>query len=327
MKTKTEISLSNNYNKVLDLFYRYGLYMVFILLFSLFSIINSNFMTFKNITNLMLQTSSSVIAASGLIFVMITGGIDISIGAIMLVTAVSSTVLTENGLGITTTIIASIFIGGIIGAVNGFCIAKLKVVPLIVTLSMLYIIRGLAIGIIGVKTMGFTNDAAKALVRTRLFGFLPLIIAIMIIVIAISQFILSKTIFGKQMYAIGNNKLGALKMGISVDKNILIAYILCGASSGLAGLISGAQVGYVTPNFAVGQEFIIISAVVLGGVSLFGGKGKIFPGAFLGILIIMCIENGLVMAKANMYAYTIIRGLVIFFAVMMDSAQNKGETR
>lgn len=97
--------------------------------------------------------------------------------------------------------------------------------------------------------------------------------------------------------------------------------------AGLSGLVSGAQVGGITPTFATGQEFIIISATVLGGVSLFGGRGKAFPGAFLGVLVIMCIENGLVMAKTNMYAYTIVRGIVIFLAVMLDSLRNKGETR
>ena len=119
----------------------------------------------------------------------------------------------------------------------------------------------------------------------------------------------------------------AEKMGIKVERNIFISYVLCGAFAGLSGLISGAQVGGISPTFATGTEFIIISATVLGGVSLFGGKGSVFPGAFLGVLIIMCIENGLVMASANMYAYTIVRGIVIFIAVLLDSIRNTGELR
>jgi ribose/xylose/arabinose/galactoside ABC-type transport system permease subunit len=92
-------------------------------------------------------------------------------------------------------------------------------------------------------------------------------------------------------------------------------------------MVSGAQVGSITPTFAEGQEFIIITSAILGGVSLFGGKGTVLPGAFLGVLIIMCIENGLVMAGANMYLYTIVRGFVIFLAVMLDCLRNTGEQR
>jgi ribose transport system permease protein len=116
-------------------------------------------------------------------------------------------------------------------------------------------------------------------------------------------------------------------MGIKVKRNVFLTYIISGALAGLAGLVSGTQVGAITPTFAEGQEFIIITATILGGVSLFGGKGSVFPGAFLGVLIFMCIENGLVMAGTNMYLYIIIRGIVIFFAVMIDCIRNRGELR
>jgi ribose/xylose/arabinose/galactoside ABC-type transport system permease subunit len=223
--------------------------------------------------------------------------------------------------------LVSIGCGALVGAVNGFLCAKLKVVPLIVTLAMLYIIRGTANSIVGIRQVDFTNQVGTTLARMRLGGVLPIIVFVLIVAMAIGQFILVKTSFGRQLFAIGNNKIAAEKIGINVERSIFVSYVLCGAFAGLSGLISGAQVGGISPTFATGTEFIIISSTVLGGVSLFGGKGSVFPGAFLGVLIIMCIENGLVMASANMYAYTIVRGVVIFLAVLLDSVRNVGELR
>lgn len=307
--------------------YKYGLYGVFAVLVVFFFLINPNFLTVNNARNLLQQTSSSGIAAAGLVFVMVTGGIDISISSVMFITAVITATLTDLGLGLIGSIAVGLLIGAVVGCVNGFLIAKMKMAPMIVTLAMQYVLRGLAISIIGIKTLFFNNDVSKLLVRTRFLDFFPLIVIILIVVMAIAQWILSRTLFGRQLYAIGNNRLGAEKMGVKVKSNVFWSYVICGALAGLAGLVSGAQVGSISPTFASGQEFIIISSAVLGGISLFGGRGKVFPNAFMGVLIIMCIENGLVMAKTNMYAYTIVRGCVIFLAVMLDSVRNKGETR
>lgn len=310
-----------------DLFYKYGLYGVFVTLVLVFSLLNPNFFSTNNAINLLQQTSSSGIAAAGLVFVVLTGGIDISIGSTLFLSAVIVTTLTDLGMGLAGALAVSMACGAFIGMINGFFIAKLKLVPLIVTLAMLYIIRGTAISIVGIKTTFFNNEVGVLIARTRLLGFVPVVVLILAITLAMTQFILSRTLYGRQLYAIGNNKQGAEKIGIKVSRNVFLAYVICGALAGLSGLVSGAQVGGISPTFAQGQEFIIISATVLGGVSLFGGRGKAFPGAFLGVLIIMCIENGLVMARTNMYAYTIVRGIVIFLAVMLDSLRNKGETR
>jgi ribose transport system permease protein len=313
--------------KFFDYFYKYGLYIVLAVLIVIFSSLNHNFLSTNNAINLLQQTASTGIAAAGLVFVLITGGIDISMGSTIFLTSVIAATLTDRGLGLAGAIAVSIGCGAIIGCINGFFIAKLRLVPLIVTLASLYIIRGTAIAIVGIKTTFFNNPVGVMIARTRLLGVIPVVVLILAITLIITQFVLSRTLYGRQLFAIGNNKLGAEKMGIKVSRNVFISYVICGALAGLSGLVSGAQVGGISPTFASGQEFIIISSTVLGGVSLFGGRGKAFPGAFIGVLIIMCIENGLVMARTNMYAYTIVRGIVIFMAVMLDSLRNKGETR
>jgi ribose transport system permease protein len=300
---------------------------VLLSLILIFSLINHNFFSVNNARNLLQQTSSAGIAAAGLVFVLVTGGIDVSIGSTLFMTSIISALLTDNGLGFWGAVGASMLCGALIGCVNGFFIAKIKMTPLIVTLAMMYIIRGVAITIVGIKTTFFNNPIGIFIARTRLFTVIPVVVAVLAVTAAIAQFILGKTLFGKQLYAIGNNRTAAEISGIKVTRNIFISYVICGMLAGLSGLISGAQVGGISPTFAQGQEFIIICSTVLGGVSLFGGRGKVFPGAFLGVLIIMCIENGLVMARTNMYAYTIIRGIIIFIAVMLDSQRNRGETR
>ena len=311
-------------SRLIENLYKYGLYVVFVGLLLFFSRFNVNFLTTGNMMNLLTQTVTASIAAAGLAFVMITGGIDISVGSVIFMTSVIVATITNAGVGLFGAIVVALACGAAIGGINGFLIAKLKMAPLIVTLAMMFVIRGLTIYVVGIQVVTFRNDVAMFLARTRIFDVIPVMVIIMAIVLAAAQFVLSKSAFGRRLFAIGNNKHGAETMSINVTRNVFVCYVICGAMAGLAGLIAGAQIGGIPPTFAVGQEFIIISSAVLGGVSLFGGKGRAFPGVFLGVLIIMTIENGLVMARANMYAFTIFRGIVIFLAVFLDSARNRG---
>ena len=311
--------------RIIENIYKYGLYVVFVVLLVTFSQFNVHFLTASNMINLLTQTVTVCIAASGLAFVMITGGIDISSGAVIFMTSIIAATTTDAGLGLFGVILLSIASGAAIGTINGFFIAKLKMAPLIVTLAMMFIIRGLTISIIGIRPVAFRNDVAMFLARTRYFhDLIPILVIFMIVVLVICQFTLSKTAFGRRLFAIGNNKSGAETMSINVTRNVFACYVISGSMAGLAGLLAGAQIGGIPPTFAVGQEFIIISSAVLGGVSLFGGKGRVFPGVFLGVLILMTIENGLVMAQANMYSFMIFRGIIIFIAVFLDSARNRG---
>jgi ribose/xylose/arabinose/galactoside ABC-type transport system permease subunit len=308
-------------------FYRYGLFTTFGLLVVVFTSLNGNFFSAPNAINLLQQTASTGIAAAGLVFVLVSGGIDISMGSTIFLSSVVVTTLANKGMGLAGAFAVAIGCGVVVGAVNGFLVAVLRVVPLIVTLASLYVVRGVALSLTGVQSLFFFNDVGEAVAYARLGGVLPVVILILAATLIVVQLVLSRTLFGRQLYAIGNNAAGARVMGIRVKSLTFLTYVISGGLAGLAGLVSGAQVGAITPTFAEGQEFIIITSAILGGVSLFGGKGTAFPGAFLGVLIVMCIENGLVMAGANMYVYTIVRGLVIFFAVMLDCLRNTGELR
>ena len=308
-------------------FYRYGLYIIFVVLALVFSLFNANFASGANVVNLLQQTASTGIAAAGLVFVLVSGGIDISMGSTIFLSSVIVTTLANNGMGLVPAFAVAIACGMVVGAVNGFFVSVLNIPPLIVTLASLYIVRGVALSLTGVQSLFFSNPVGDAVAYARLGGVIPVVILILAITLLLVQTVLSRTLFGRQLFAIGHNRKSAEIMGLKVRRKIFLTYVISGACAGLAGLVSGAQVGAITPSFAEGQEFIIITSAILGGVSLFGGKGSAFPGAFLGVLIVMCIENGLVMAGANMYSYTIIRGIVIFFAVMIDCMRNTGEIR
>jgi ribose transport system permease protein len=312
---------------VSDAFYRYGLYIVFALLIGVFGVLNPTFLSQANIVNLLQQSSVACIAGVGMVFVMITGGIDLSIGSIIYLSSALCVMATNAGAGLGVALLIAVGAGAAVGAVNGFIIARLKLVPIIVTLAMMFIVRGVTLTITEIKMQYFMNPVGDFIARYRLLGAVPLIVITMLVVVAAGQFVLKYTAFGRHLYAIGNNRVASMKSGIRVEQRTFLIYLLCGALAGLAGLIGGAQVGGVTTTYGNGMEFLVISACVLGGVSLFGGKGRVFPGAFIGVLIVMSIENGLVMAHANVYLYTVVRGIVIFIAVMIDCLRNRADLR
>jgi len=311
-----------------DIFFRYGIYVVLIVLIIVFTVINGRFASPENAINILQQCVSIGIGTCGLLFVLIPGGLDISMGSVMYLGAIVGAYCTTNlGLGLGATIFICMICGALVGTANGLFVAKLKIAPLIVTLAMLYIVRGIVMISAGISTVKFANPVADTIIYTRLFDKISVIIVILAVILVVSQYILSKTVYGRQLYAMGNNRVAANMLGIKVDRNLIITYIISGAFSSLAGLISGAQVGNMPTYFASGKEFVIISAAILGGASLFGGRGSAFPGMFIGVLIITIIENGLVMSGTDLYAYVVVRGIIIFLAVLMDSIRNKGDLR
>jgi ribose transport system permease protein len=310
----------------IEYFYKYGLYIVFVLLVMVFSILTPNFLKIDNILNIILQSSSLGIAVVGISFVILTAGIDISLGSTMFFSAVTTAFFATRNLNIFILLALSLICGAVIGAINGLVISRWRVVPFIATLATMSVWRGIAVALSGNKIAFFTGESAKFLTKTRIVG-VPIIVIVFIIIAIAGQYVLKFTEFGRQIYAIGNNKAIAEMIGINVRSKVFIVYLIAGVLAGLSGLIASVQVGAVIPTFGKNQEFIIISSAVLGGVSLFGGKGSIIPGAFIGVLIITCIENGLVLINADPYFYQITRGLVIFIAVMVDCIRNKGELR
>ncbi len=319
----------------LDFIVKYGVYSIFLVMFVVFSFSNKNFLTKNNILLLFQQSAPLLLGVIGMAFVMMDGGIDISAGSTMYLSACIGALLIramhDGGANMASIgayaliLLVATLVGAAVGAVNGFFIARMNMLPFIVTLIMTSIARGIGMHftdakLIIINTMGFK-------LTDKTFLGISVLIYFALAAVLIFHYVLRYTSFGCQLKAQGNNHDAALKIGINIRRNTLIAYIICGALCGLAGMLSAGANGSVPSSFAEGNEFIIIPAAVLGGISLFGGKGSILPGSIIGILLIYTIVNGLTMMAANPYVYTIVRGIIIFLAVMVDSMNYKGALR
>ena len=299
-----------------------------------FAFSNPHFFTVKNAILIVEQSSPLMLGVCGMAFVLMLGGIDISAGANMYLSAVTSALVMQkfaesNGPGGSAVYLIGIFtallVGAAIGLVNGCFIVKFKMVPFIMTLAMTSVLTGIGLiltkaELLPVRASGFQPSSIRV-------GPVSMVVVIVLLFTVVFHYLLKYTVYGRQLMAQGNNEEAARKLGIRTKRNAIIAYVICGAMAGFGGVLSAGQVGALSSNFAKGNEFDIIPAAVLGGISLFGGKGSILPGAVIGIVLVNTTTNGLTMMAANPYVYTIVRGVIIFIAVMLDSMNYKGELR
>lgn len=315
-----------NLDKIKNFLIDYALYIVFAILILYFSIKNPAFLAINNAITILQMASTLGIVVVGMFFVLITGGIDISVASNMYFSAVISSILLNTyKIPIALCFLISILAGSLIGAINGLCIARFKMVPFITTLATMSIARGLGLLFSNQKLI-VLDQSGFEVSNTRIFG-VPLVAYFFIATVLIGHLVLSRTQFGRQLYACGNNLAGAKKIGINGAKIVFIAYLICGATAGLAGMVNACNLASINQNFAINDEFVVISSSVVGGASLFGGKGKVLPGAMIGIIMIQVILNGLTLIQASPYVYQVVRGIIIFIAVMMDSIKYSGEIR
>jgi ribose/xylose/arabinose/galactoside ABC-type transport system permease subunit len=255
-------------------------------------------------------------------FVLLTGGIDLSVGSNMYVSAaVAGLAMQHFSIGAWPALVLCLCVGGVFGAVNAFAVAKLKIMPFVVTLAMMVTGRGIGLMFTKSRAVNFP-DSVTGLGAAELFGLVPYPIVVFAAVVFCAWLLLERTALGRQIYAVGFSKEAARKAGVSTDRAIVTAYILCGVFASLGGFISVAQLGNVNAGFGKGDEFDAIAAAVLGGVSLFGGAGRVFPGVVLGAVFIQAVSIGLVSARVDLYLHPLIAAAFIFFAVLIDSLRN-----
>ncbi len=322
-------------NNIVSSIARYGIFLVFGLIVVLFAFSNDRFLTVDNIFLILQQASPLGIAVIGMIYVLIIAGIDISAGRNMFfVATVVAYLMTKtdllaldasgSGPGYILVYLIPVVIGVLIGWINGIIVTKFKILPFIATLATGGILRGFGLLISDSASLNVSKLGALS---NGKIGPVPVVLILFIAIACIFDFILRRTTFGRHLMAIGNSPEAAQKTGIKINRNIIICYIICGGLGAIGGVLSAGQIGSVPLSFGEGNEFVVISAAVLGGASLFGGKGNILPGAITGIILITTIMNGLSMINASPYVYTIVRAVIIFLAVMVDSINYKGELR
>ncbi len=279
------------------------------------------FLTVPNLLNVMRQISINGILAVGVTYVLLTGGVDLSLGSLVALSGVvAATLAHPNQHALAVPVLVGVLTGTLCGAVNGLVVTHGKVAPFIATLGMMTVARGLALVVSGGRPV--SNLGAEF---TRLGGDVAgLPIPLMVLAgIALLAFVVLRNLrLGRYVYAIGGNEAAARASGIDVAAVKLFAYSACGATAGVAGVVLAARVTTGQPNAGVGYELDAIAAVVIGGTSLSGGVGGI-GGTILGALLIGVINNGLDLLNVTSYYQAIVKGIIIVGAVWLDRQQNK----
>jgi ribose transport system permease protein len=286
-------------------------------LLAIFGVLSPKFLTIDNALNIVVQSAPTGIVAIGMTFVLLTAGVDLSVGAIMAVAAAVAGKLLLAGHSTAAALGAMALIGMAFGAVNAFFIARLRIVAFVVTLALLFAGRGFALWLTQTRAMNLPESILH-LGTARVAG-LPLPLLLLAAVAVVAHLVLTRTPYGRQLYAAGHHPANARKAGLRTGRILASVYVISGLCAALGAMLSLAQLGAVSPKFGEAYEFKAIAAAVLGGTSLFGGRGAVLPGTVLGAVLIQAIESGLVMINADPYLYPLITAGVIFLAVLVDS--------
>ena len=289
-----------------------------VVLVILVTIMNPSFLSSVNLLNLLRQVSVNALIAFGMTFVILTGGIDLSVGSTLALSGAFVAGLISSGMSPLLAMIAGLMVGAILGMINGLLIAKGNMAPFIATLATMTIYRGLTLVYTNGNPITGIGDSFlfQFIGRGYLFG-IPFPIIIMLVSFALLFVLLHKTAFGKKTYAIGGNIKAAKLAGVNTDRVQMWIYTLSGLMASLSGIILTSRLNSAQPTAGQAFEMDAIAAVVLGGTSLSGGKGRIF-GTLVGALIIGTINNGLNLLGVSSFYQQIIKGIVIIIAVLLD---------
>lgn len=296
-----------------------------IVLFIGFSLASPNFFQFDNIVGILIATAVNGVLALGVTYVIITSGIDLSIGTVMTLSAVMTGVFITNWhMPVVLGVLAGLATGGLCGVVNGLVIAKLKVPPFIATLGMLNIAKGLSLVISGLKPIYFNDTpifnqiAMGSILGSIIPGFdIPNAVLILFGAAIIAAVILGKTVLGRYTFALGSNEEATRLSGVNVDRWKIIVYALCGIFAGLGGVMMAARLNSAQPSLGQGYELDAIAAAVIGGTSLSGGEGTML-GTIIGAFIISTLTNGLRILSVPQEWQTVVTGAIVILAVYGD---------
>ncbi|MDU0354940.1 ABC transporter permease [Paraglaciecola aquimarina] len=288
------------------------------------SIASPAFMSLTNMQSVLVQASVTAIMAIGMTYIIIGGGIDISVGAILFfISSVFAELVVASGsypfaLGV------SLTAGVLLGALNGFLSIRFNVTPLITTLATYTIYRGMAIHLTGAQNIPIPREIGY-LGNGSMLG-IPVPIWLMVLVTIMGVYLIKKTRFGLYLRAVGSSEESAHESGLPIMRVTVLAYLIGGCTAALAGLILIARVGGLQSDIGIGLEFTVIAAVILGGTKLSGGSGTVV-GSVIGAIFLVLIDNGLNMLNASPYVYDTVRGVVLLVAVIVDRLSEVRTTR
>lgn len=307
--------------RLTELLLRYATALLFLAVFLYFGLQAPRFLTLESIANIVKQASFIGIVAVGMTFVLLTAGIDLSVGSNMYLSAMAAGYVMQipalqNPWGVAAALIAGLVAGMLFGAINAFCVVVLRITPFLVTLATLVAGRGLGTAI--TESFGIEFPAPYLAFGASNLAGIPMPIIIFALVVGSAHIVLSRTAFGRHVYAVGNDAEAARKAGLPVDRIVFAVYVICGLCAAIGGVTLIALIGRLNQTFGVGREFDVITAAVLGGTSLFGGVGQAF-GAVVGSTLVQMVQSGMVFVGVNLYLQPMVLAAVIFIAVLVDA--------
>lgn len=288
-----------------------------ILYVTIVTIVNPVFLSGNNVVNVLRSTGFYMIVVVGMTYVLITAGLDLSVGSVFALGAIICGLCTKAGLPVIISILLGLLVGLAIGLFNGIMIVKTGIPPLIVTLGMQYVARGL----VQVLTKGVPvyplPKSFVAIEHFRLFGAIPVVVIISIIVALIGHFILTQTVFGRSIFAIGGNEEAAKISGINIRQTKVIVYALVAVLAAFSGILMSSRLGSAEPSTGSGFEMKVICGAIIGGTSTFGGMGTIL-GAALGSLFMEIVTNSLTLMRISVYWQNLVFGVILMGSVLLD---------
>ena len=287
----------------------------------LLTFLSPDFLTVNNIISIALQTAVIAIIAIGMTYVIITSGIDLSVGSVIALAGVVAAQLLTNGVNIVLAMLVGVIIGALFGLLNGLLITKGNLQPFIATLGTMMIARGLSLVLTDGLPVSGLPKSFTTLGNGRLLG-IPIPVIFLIVIAIIAHFVLSKTVFGRYVYALGSNEEAARLSGVNTNLNKIYVYILSGVLAAIAGMILAARLVSAQPSAGTGYEMDAIASVVIGGASMAGGIGSI-TGTVIGAFTIGVLRNGLNLLNVSPFWQQIAIGIVILLAVYFDHKKNK----
>ena len=303
----------------------YGALITLVVLVVALSIVSQDFRQVDNFMKLLRQASVNGLIAFGMTGVILTGGIDLSVGSTLALTSLGCAMMMKAGVDPLLAMVAALVMGVVMGCVSGLLVTKGRLQPFIATLITMIVYRGLTLILSNGKPVsrlveaddtGFSAMLFKNFGKGMVFG-IPVPVIIFFICFAVFLFILTKTVTGRRIYATGSNDKAAKLAGVNVDRSKLFVYAASGFFAAAAGLVVLSRLGSAQPTAGAGYELDAIAAVALGGTSMAGGRGKLH-GTLIGILIIAVLNNGLNILNVNPYFQDVVKGLVILLAVLSD---------
>ncbi|KPL06421.1 hypothetical protein AMJ86_08550 [bacterium SM23_57] len=311
---------------ILNIVKKYTVMFVLVILMILFSFTSPYFLTIRNLTNIITQNTYFIIVAIGLSFVMIGGGIDLSVGYQMSLVGVATAMLmVVHQLPVWLAVTLGLLLGTILGLLNGLIVSNIKVFPLIATLATSIVFQGISYLVSRAKTFRSYPDEFLFLAKGKILGmsfdvFLTLAIAILV------SIVYYETVFGFRLMALGGNEEASRLAGIGIRKMKITIYTLCGFFTAIGTMVMISKANTTNSSFGPGTEFIVLTAAIVGGISFMGGEGNI-PALVAGVFILAVLGNGMQLAGWGTYAQFIVRGVILLGAVAFDEYQKMIKTR